>query len=233
MEECQASAVVFWHESRTAGRLMTRRRVRLAAGLLGMGVLCTTGCSTTRRVTNSPATALQQLLGTESVDRALAAAEWPDLSGRRLYVRTGSPSDRGEQASPQGELGEWQGGNEGYLRAAVEAKLAERGAIIVPRQSDAEFMAIALAGAIGTDAKDVFLGIPPVTSVVLPFSTPEIALYKAQDQEGFAKTEIVIVDLKRGGVAHHAGPTRGRTYAHNRQILFFGWYTTDTSRREQ
>ena len=175
------------------------------------------GCSTTRRITNTPLTALQQLLGTEAVDHAVAKLTWPAIENQRVFVQTASPGAKKDQA---------------YLRQAVAANLAERGATVVKDFSDADYVVTVLAGSIGTDQKDVFFGIPAIQSVILPFALPEIALYKAQEQEGFAKTEVVTTDAKHGGVVHRSGPTRGRTYARTRTVLFVGWYRTDTSRNQ-
>ena len=87
-----------------------------------------------------------------------------------------------------------------------------------------------LAGSIGTDEKDVLFGMPPVQSMIIPFTLPELALCKAQDQQGFAKVELVATDAKSGGTLYRSGPTYGTTFVHNRTVLFIGWYATDTSR---
>jgi hypothetical protein len=97
----------------------------------------------------------------------------------------------------------------------------------------ADYMVSVLAGSIGTDEKDVLFGMPEVTSNFFPIGLPEIALYKAQDQEGFAKLELIASDARGGGVIHRSGPTYGRTYVHNRTVLFIGWYRTDTSRNRE
>ncbi|HYD49506.1 MAG TPA: hypothetical protein VEB21_14215, partial [Terriglobales bacterium] len=84
------------------------------------------GCSTTRRITNSTNTGLQQLLTTEAVDRALAKMSFPNLGGRSVYVEVGAPADCGEKE---------------YLRRAVAAKLAEAGATVAHRHCDADYLA--------------------------------------------------------------------------------------------
>jgi hypothetical protein len=186
---------------------------------IGVSVLCSvTGCSTTRRITNTSATGLQQLLTTEAVDRALQKLVWPDFSNRTVYVETGSPAEWGDQF---------------YLNQAVTAHLTNQGAAVTLDPKAADYVVSVLAGAIGTDQKDVLVGMPPVASYVFPVALPEIAIYKAEDQEGFAKIELVASDAKRGGIVHRSGPAYGHTYVHNRTVLFIGWYTTDTSRNYQ
>ncbi len=174
------------------------------------------GCSTERRITNTAATGLQQLLTSEAVDRAVAKLVWPDLQGHTVFIQTGSPAEWGDQF---------------YLNQAITAQLVTHGAAVTPNPDKADIIVSVLAGSIGTDEQDVLFGMPPVASMLIPFSLPELALYKAQDQEGFAKVEVVGSDAHRGGEILHSGPTYGRTYVHNRSVLFIGWYHTDTTRK--
>jgi len=181
-------------------------------------VALVSGCATERRITNTTATALQQLLTSEASDRALALIAWPYTPGKSYFVEVGSPAEWGDQF---------------YLQQRVNAYLVDHGGHITLDPAAADYYVSVLAGAVGTDEKDVLFGMPPVTSVIIPFSLPELALYKAQDQEGFAKIEVVVSDAKHGGIVQRSGPTFGHTYVHNRSVLFVGWYTTDTSRLKE
>ena len=172
------------------------------------------GCSTERRITNTPATGLQQLLTTEAVDRAVKKLVLPDLQGHTVYLQTGSPAEWGDQF---------------YLNQAVAAQFSERGAKVTFDPTQADSIVSVLAGSIGTDQKDILFGMPEAASTFLPIALPELAIYKAQDQQGFAKVELVATDAKTGGTLYRSGPTYGTTYVHNRTVLFIGWYTTDTS----
>ncbi len=193
---------------------MARSRLSIALVALAIALLVA-ACATERRITNTPTTALQQLLTSEASDRALALIEWPYFPGKSFYVEVGSPADWGDQF---------------YLQQRVNAYLADHGGLITHDAGAADYRVSVLAGAVGTDEIDVLFGMPPITSMIIPFSLPELALYKAQDQEGFAKVQVVVSDARRGGIVQRSGPTFGRTYVHNRSVLFFGWYTTDTSR---
>lgn len=173
------------------------------------------GCTTTRRITNTPATALQQLLDTEAIDRAVHKLTWPDVAGRTVFVQTASPAEEGDRT---------------YLRQAISAELAQRGAILSEDYTKMDYMVTVLAGAIGTDERDVFFGLPQIQSMVVPLSLPEMAIYKSEEQEGFAKVEVVTTDVRRGAVVFRAGPAQAKTYAHTRKVLFVGWYRTDTTR---
>ncbi len=200
------------------------------------------GCSTDRRITNTPATALQQLLTSEAVDRAVQKLVLPELEGHTVYIQTGSPAQWGEQyyynrvaarlddiATTTGPTGSPVDPDQSYLKQAVAARLSELGAKVTLDPARADSIVSVLAGAIGTYQKDVLFGMPPSVSSFLPIALPELAIYKAQDQQGFAKVELVATDTKRGGTIYRSGPTYGTTYVHNRAVLFIGWYTTDTS----
>lgn len=109
-----------------------------------------TGCATQRRITHTEATALQQLLTTEAVDRAVAKLIVPDLQGRTVFIQTGSPAGWGDQF---------------YLNQAVAAQLSNHGAVVTTDPTTADYVVSVLAGSIGTDFKDVLFGMPPVTSM--------------------------------------------------------------------
>lgn len=189
-------------------------QVALTVTSLGV-LLMIVGCTTTRRITNTSATALQQLLGTQAIDRAVQKLSWPDVQGKTVYVQIASPGEWGDQA---------------YLRQVVGTELAQRGAIVSDDSSHSQYVMTVLAGALGTDQTEVFFGLPAVQSVVVPLALPEMAIYKSEEQEGFARTETVTTDSQHGGIVYRAGPTQGRTYAHTRKIFFVGWYNTDTTR---
>ena len=217
----------------------------ISAVLAVVSVACgVIGCSTERRITNTAATGLQQLLTTAAIDRAVQKLVLPELDGHTVYIQTGSLAAWGEQlkaGSPavranqfgSGSPAEWSDHDYVYLNAAVAALLSERGAKVTLDPAQADTIISVLAGSIGTDEQDVLFGMPASASMFLPIALPELALYKAQDQEGFAKVELVATDTKTGGTLFRSGPTYGTTYVHNRTVLFIGWYTTDTSRMRE
>lgn len=174
------------------------------------------GCSAERVINNTPRTAMQQLVVTESADRAVRRIQWPKLRGRRIFVETASPAAADDQA---------------YLRKAVAAQLGYGGAMVVEDRAQAEFVATVFAGSLGTEQSSKFVGIPSMQSVLLPVPFPEIAIYKSLRQSGFAKVEVVITEPATGRVIYRDGPESAESYWTEFTVLLFGFYRTDTSRR--
>lgn len=166
-------------------------------------------------MTSSVRTAMQQLVVSEATDRALAKLRWPSLPGQRVFVEARGP------AGPEDQL---------YLKSAAERELALRGAITVSKRGEADVVAIAIAGALGTELSSKFLGIPQMESVLLPVPVPEVGLYKSKRQEGFAKVEVIFLDPNDRRPLFHDGPRTGEAYWTEFSILLFGFYRTDTSR---
>ena len=89
-------------------------------------------------------------------------------------------------------------------------------------------MLAALAGAIGIDRSRRFFGLVGVSAGVIPLTIPEIALFSHSRSEGYARTEIVLSDARKGGVVHRSGPTGAETFSWSR-VIFFVFTTRDTN----
>ena len=188
----------------------------LFGSLLLSGVI---GCGHTTRIT-SPRSAWEQLLSTEAIDRAMAQIEWPDLSGKSVMVSVGAP-DEGRTSPTDRE----------YLKRSAQVAVASHGALLVTEIDEAELVLTVLVGAIGLDVSGRFFGVQGTSGGFIPITIPELALYKRVRRQGFAKTEIALVDHKTGGVIHRSGPVQGSTYRTTRTyFLVFRTVETDTSR---
>ena len=175
------------------------------------------GCTTTLRVTNTEQTPVQRLLVTEAIDRALDKLIWPELRGKKVLIDEGVSPATGDLSA-----------DEVYLYQAIAARLAHRGAVIVPNRGEADSVLLVLVGSLGTGQREQFIGLPSLQ--ILLFGIPEISLYRSLRQQGFAKLEIVLVKTGIGTVMHHSGPVRGETFWRSRQVPFSSSITTDTSR---
>lgn len=170
-----------------------------------------------------PRTAAQQILVTEAIERSLSALEWPELDGKAVIVTSASP---GQGFGPPSFSVD-----EKYLLRAVERNAALHGARIVPKEEDAEYALLVLSGAIGVDRSQRFLGVKGASSGFIPVKIPELALYKRTNQEGFAKAEILLNDLRTGAVEHHSGPAEGKTFTRSTTVFFiFRSRESDTTR---
>ena len=198
---------------------IVKRRRRAPARLVAVlaAAMAASACSIGPGRLTLPRTATEQILVTDSIERALDDLEWPTFEGESVVVRT---------AAPGVEL------DENYLRRSAEKRLAAQGARVTHVEEDADYVLTALAGAIGIDRSRRFFGLIGVSASIVPLTVPELAIFSYSRSEGFASTEILLSDARKGGVVHRSGPTRGETFSWSRVILFvFTSRDTNSTRR--
>jgi hypothetical protein len=123
--------------------------------------------------------------------------------------------------------------DERYLQYSIEVTLSERGAQIVRSPETAKYILTCLVGAIGLDINGRMFGIEGSPGGLIPFTIPELALYKNTVRRGFAKIEIQLVERASNEVVHHSGPVEGTTYRQSRTYFFvFETRESDTPRLE-
>jgi hypothetical protein len=175
------------------------------------------GCAFSSRV-QTPRSSWEQILATTAIDRALQQVEWPEVDGKSVFVEVGPPGDVLDDL---------------YLRRRIEVSLADRGAQIVRSAEGAEYVLSCLVGAIGLDISGRFFGLQGSHGGFIPFTIPELALYKNTLRRGVAKTEIHLVDLETGKIVHHSGPVEGAAYRRSKTYFFvFETRESDTTRLE-
>ena len=175
------------------------------------------GCAFSSRV-QTPRSSWEQILATTAIDRALEQVKWPEVDGKSVLVEVGPPGDVLDDR---------------YLQRSIEVALADRGAQIARNAEDAEYLLSCLVGAIGLDISGRFMGLMGSPGGFIPFTVPELALYKNTLRRGFAKTEIYLVDLETNEVVHHSGPVEGAAYRRSKTFFFFfETRDSDTTRLE-
>ncbi len=184
----------------------------ICAGLLGLG------CAYTLR-TALPRSALEQTLATEAIDRALAKLDWPDVAGKSLVVQLGAPEESFDRD---------------YLLRSVEIEVAQRGGVVVDDEDQAGYELNVLVGAVGVDRSGRFFGVRGTEAGgLIPFTIPELVIYKTQRRDGFAKLALALLDHRSGGLVHRSGPELGVSYARTRTLMFvFRRRWTDVTRFE-
>ena len=142
------------------------------------------GCSTTQRTTQSKRTAVEQLLISESIIRSL-----PKESNKPLPIPSGSTVTlniaglTSDQALLQEILAGWFG-QQGYL--------------VQKDKKNAKYRADIIVSAIGTEEDESFVGLPPINSQIIPFSLPELAIYKSKKQTGYVKFNMNFFEMLTG-----------------------------------
>lgn len=183
-------------------------------------IALTAACSTAHKPTQSQRAAIEQLLISEAIMRSL-----PSDPGETLPIPAGSSValdvsviNMSSTPSPDKFL----------LEKILAGWLGKQGYAIQKNEEKASYRINVVTGALGTELGDSFFGMPPVQSVLIPFSLPELAIYKNQYQTGYAKFYMDVFELPAGKLVHSSPFYVAETYYNDYTILlFFTFNTTD------
>lgn len=164
-------------------------RVATVAGLL----IALSGCGTTRQ-SDTPRTAIEQLLISTAVDQALQQVDFSPLGGRDVYV----------------EQRYLDCVDKNYIVASVRYHLLLAGARVKEKREEADVVLELRAGAVGTDREDLLIGLnkiplPQVEQIVLPLTLPDAPLITKSAQKATVKLGMVAYDAKTGQLFADAG----------------------------
>ena len=133
------------------------------------------GCAT-RTVSNTPRTAIEQMLLSTAVDAALKKFELPQVKGKKVYIDLTNLSGDGAE----------------YMKVAVRGRFAEIGATLTGTPDEAEFIAEVASGCLGTEFKSFIIGIPSIPVPGSPTPLPEVSLFRTVEQTGIMKFLIFV-----------------------------------------
>ncbi len=163
------------------------------------------GCSTTHRTTQSTRTAVEQLLISESTVRSLSEKSneiLPIPSGSKVTLNTSGLTP--DQALLQEILTGWLG-QQGYL--------------IQKDKKNATYRIDVIVGAMGTEEDGTFIGLPPIHSQIIPFSLPELAFYKSENQTGYVKFNMNFFEMLTGKFVGSSPNFLADSYHNNYTLL--------------
>ncbi len=176
-----------------------------ACSLLALAGLCLTGCGS-RRVTDTPRTATEQLLVSAAVDMAVNQLDFSLLEERKVFI---DPSlvERVDET---------------YVIAAVRARALAAGALLVPVREDAHYILELRSGGVGVNRNDYILGLPE-TQIPTPFGIapiPEAAAFKSVEQSSACRLSFVVYRRDDGRFLYASGPAFG--FAEHSSWWLFG-----------
>lgn len=163
-------------------------------------VAAVAGCSTKQDTSKTPRTGVEQLLLTQAAERSLIPLSLPLPYGATVMVDPVALS-----------------GDGAFVQKLIEDRLARLGFRIPKKPEDATYRARVVIQSLGTDQGETFFGMPPVTSVLLPFALPELALYKNVHQKAMIRLSL---DVHRVETGEHI--TTSPWYE---ATTFSNWYT--------
>jgi len=174
--------------------------IMLVVGLLS-------GCVNPRTTSHTPRTSVEQLLLTQAVSKSLKKPdhqEFPLTSGATVKI------------DPVGLTGD-----QTFIGEAVEDWLGEKGYQIRQMNENATYRIHILINTFGTEQGASFLGMPQIQSTFIPFSLPEIPIFRIQRQRGQVQFHMNIFDAQTGKLIETSNWHEGDTFHHFYTILFF------------
>ena len=165
--------------------------------LLALVLLCGTwaGCGTTKW-SDTARTATEQLLISDSVDRAVSRLDLRALAGKKVFL---------DDAPAKGVT------DAAYLASTLKQHIMASGGILKDAKDQADYIVELRAGAVGTDRHDVLFGVPAVsvptfpTLTGIPSQIPEIPLVKKTEQRSVAKLSVFVYNRATGRIVWQSG----------------------------
>lgn len=169
-------------------------------------------CSSTQKITNSARTATEQLLITEAVMRSLPKQRdlpFPIPRGAAIKLEvTGISADKD------------------VVKGIVAGWLGLHGYVV--QDENASHRINIVVNSLGTELGSKFFGIPPIQASLLPISLPELSLFKAENQAGYARFHFDIFELPSNHFIASSSPFLGDTFYNAYTVLLlFSFNKTD------
>jgi len=191
--------------------------------ILFSAVLLLSGCGKTLRNT-----ATEQLILSDSVDRAIRSIDFSPLARRTCYVDT-TYLKTVKSASFV---------NADYVLSSVRNQLAAAGGILAASKTDADIIIEPRLGVLGANENEVNYGIPSsnlltqaasLVPTAPPVPTiPEISLARKNDQMAATKLAIFAYDAKSGNPVWQSGVSTARSNAKDSWVFGVGPFQSGT-----
>jgi hypothetical protein len=189
-----------------------------SVGLFLLIALFCGGCAS-QFETNPARSATEQLLLSSSADRALASVNLDIFAGKTVFL---DPTYFDSYDSK-------------YALGEIRDALSRAGALLVSNATNSEIIVEARSGALSIDNDASLVGIPSM-NIPIPFSVPiqipEIAFYKTQIQDSYAKIALLAYANQSRAHIYSSGPLAGTSYSDYHKILFFSWISTDIPEKQ-
>jgi hypothetical protein len=194
------------HVRSTEKRRPDRRGI-LCIGLLAATIfVAATGCSVPTKRPVYPRTPIEQLLISEAIQRAMKDLALDiERPGAKIHLDTTGLTEEQE-----------------FLGQVVRGWLGQMGFEMFEDLENADYRALLVVQALGTQQSIKFFGMPASRSAWLPISLPELALYKKNREEGYARFYFDIFDAKNGRYLRSTREYEGLV-VHTKYTFFFGF----------
>jgi len=189
-----------------------REMGKLFCCLLLAAIAC--GCKTVREATPKT-TATEELLMSTAVSNALDGQRFTWLAGKKTFV----------------EDKYFEGEDKGDAVGAIRELLSASGALLVPKQEQAEVVVEIRAPVLSMDNSHLLVGLPamglPVPVTGIPVQTPELALFQYKWSDALAKFALFAYERTSGRYMRSVNPFSGSAHLHQYTLVFIPWQKTD------
>ncbi len=189
------------------------------------------GCAVEQEISRTPRTAVEQLLLTQAVERALSNLTLTLPPQASIYLEvSGFYIDRARLTLRDQASGDVRDPTVDFLfvRDTVAAALGRMGYRIRRRDEQPSYLARVSLESLGTMQGLAFFGMPAVQSVLIPFALPEIVLYRHVNQSGYVRLHVDLFDHVTGEYKGSSATLIGRTFYDQYTVFFFiTWPNTD------
>jgi len=115
-----------------------------------------------------------------------------------------------------------------HIKNVVAGWLGRQGVIIREEEKDATYRVHLILESVGTNQRTRMLGLPATSSTLLPIATPELALYKRIQSQGYARFYFDIFERESGRFLRSTEPQIGSVTESVYTVFFFiRWRETD------
>ena len=155
------------------------------------------GCGTTKW-TDTSRTATEQLLISDSMERAVSRVDFRALAGKKVFV---------DDAPIKGMT------DSAYLISTLRQQILASGGVLKDAKDQADYILEVRAGTLGTDRHDLLFGVPATTiptivpAPALPTQIPEIPFVKKTDQRAVTKIAMFLYNRQTGRPVWQSGVT--------------------------
>ncbi len=191
---------------------MSKKLTVLILSLIMIGFF--SACSSTHKNTQTSRTAIEQLLLSEAVLTSFPQqmeTPLPIPAGAKVVIDSSGISS-----------------DQHIVQQAMSGWLGQHGYLVQDEKENATYRVNVNVESLGTEYADNFFGIPPIQGGLIPISTPELAIYKAQYQTGYVKFHFDIFELPSGRFVETTRPFVAEKFYNDYTLFFvFSFMKTD------
>ena len=171
-------------------------------------------------MTDTSRTATEQLLLSDSMERAVQQIHFSPLAGKSVYL---------DETYLSGVV------DRSYLVSTLRQHMLASGCVLANTRDAADYVVEARSGAVGTNNHKLLFGIPAVNMpsflpvpIGVPTSIPEVPIVKRTDRRGVTKLAVFAYHRETGAPVWQSGVAKGHSTAQDIWVLGAGPFQRGT-----